>query len=657
MRRQIFCMLMVYFAAFFGSISLASAQAPATVIIMDGSGSMWGQIEGRPKLEIARETARTVLSSIPDELSLGLMAYGHRIRGDCTDIEMVVPPASGSSAAIADAVDKMRFQGKTPLSRSVELAAEALRSTEGPATVVLVTDGIETCEADPCAVAASLESSGVDFTAHVIGFGLSAEDGAQVSCIAENTGGRFIQVSDAGSLADALAATVAGEPMEVAAEPEPASTQRSRYFPGEELMLEVALQPTGQTTGEAAPFPTEPDFPKDATIEQCQAICKADDDCGSWTYEPVGSNFVDYARCFVYSPTTEFNISHRSQGEGWASGMKEGVVGLTRPYVPVGTEVEADLRVTEAVAPNAEFTVLWSGPAGDGDWVDIVPVGHTEHSGELSYFYVNDTIEDGDRPEGAGTLTAPAEAGTYELRYILGRDVDRRTVLTVPIEIGGDGPATASGDGTIATGALVPATFSADTGGLELYVTWSAVPVQGQELPPEAWAMQEGVIGPVTERFLAGQYEVRGDSGDSVFFDRVTILPGQANQFVIPVSRELSPAGEDAHTLSEAGYRCDESEPCAIKDETGLSFALPAGWIAEQPFYHETAAGSRADLPSATFTAQSGAAMLILNPVQWLDSNGTCTPSPVGDLCIWGEAGPESLAALAVLLPSLTHVK
>ena len=52
--------------------SAAQAQAPqaapqpATIIVMDGSGSMWGQIDGRPKLEIARETVGDVLSLVPE---------------------------------------------------------------------------------------------------------------------------------------------------------------------------------------------------------------------------------------------------------------------------------------------------------------------------------------------------------------------------------------------------------------------------------------------------------------------------------------------------------------------------------------------------------------------------------------------------------------
>ena len=102
----------------------------------------------------------------------------------------------------------VRHVGHLMLTDAVRQAAEALQSTEDKATVILVTDGLETCEADPCALAAKLETSGVDFTAHVVGFGLTAEEGAQVACLAEATGGRYLQASDAGALAEALRETV-----------------------------------------------------------------------------------------------------------------------------------------------------------------------------------------------------------------------------------------------------------------------------------------------------------------------------------------------------------------------------------------------------------------------------------------------------------------
>ena len=186
-----------------------------SIIVLDASGSMWGQIDGRPKLEIARGALGEVLAGLDPQAEFGLMAYGHREKGSCEDIELVVPPGPGTAQAITDAAAGMKFLGKTPLTEAVRRAAAELRSTEEKATVILITDGIETCEADPCALGTELESSGVDFTAHVVGFGLTEEEGRTVACLAENTGGKYIEAKDAASLSEALKTTV------VVAEPEP----------------------------------------------------------------------------------------------------------------------------------------------------------------------------------------------------------------------------------------------------------------------------------------------------------------------------------------------------------------------------------------------------------------------------------------------------
>ena len=195
--------------------------ADRVIIILDASGSMWAQIDGKPKLEIARESLRTVLQSIPADKEIGFMAYGHREKGSCEDIELIVPPQAGSASAISAAVDSMKFLGKTPLTAAVKQAAEALKYTEDKATVILITDGLETCGGDPCALGKELEASGVDFTADVVGFGLTADEGKQVACLADNTGGKYIQASDEKALQDALTETIAAAPAP-APEPTPA---------------------------------------------------------------------------------------------------------------------------------------------------------------------------------------------------------------------------------------------------------------------------------------------------------------------------------------------------------------------------------------------------------------------------------------------------
>ena len=235
------------FALVFSTVVSVQA-AERTIIVLDASGSMWAQIDGKSRIEIAKDTVKTVIGNLPADMELGLMAYGHRDKGSCTDIELLVPPAAGSGAAIISATNKISPKGKTPLTEAVKRAAEELKYTEEKATVILVTDGLETCNADPCALGAALEKSGVDFTAHVVGFGLTEAEGKKVACLATNTGGKYIQASDAKSLTKALTTTVLKANTPPPPSPKPAAVEFN-FIPS--LVMSEGGDVVGEDVGNA----------------------------------------------------------------------------------------------------------------------------------------------------------------------------------------------------------------------------------------------------------------------------------------------------------------------------------------------------------------------------------------------------------------------
>lgn len=203
------------------------AAGPArAVLILDASGSMWGKIQGRAKIDIARTTIAQLIEGLDTDLHLGLMVYGHRKRGDCADIEMLIPPGPVDKAAFIKTVNAIVPRGRTPITDSLVQAAQALKHTEEKATVILVSDGIETCDQDPCLAVKELKSLGIDFTAHVVGFDLGDDEQEAIRCIAETTGGEFLAATDAPSLLSALATAMikTADPQAAApqAMPEPA---------------------------------------------------------------------------------------------------------------------------------------------------------------------------------------------------------------------------------------------------------------------------------------------------------------------------------------------------------------------------------------------------------------------------------------------------
>jgi Mg-chelatase subunit ChlD len=169
----------------------SDAAIPRMVLVLDASGSMWGQLQGEAKIAIAKKVMADLIATIPPSFQTGLTVYGHRRKGDCDDIEMIIPVGPHNAREMTAKVQAISPKGKTPLSAAVKQAAEALRYTEERATVVLVSDGLETCDIDPCELAAELAMSGVDFTVHVIGFDISVGDQERLRCLADKTGGCF----------------------------------------------------------------------------------------------------------------------------------------------------------------------------------------------------------------------------------------------------------------------------------------------------------------------------------------------------------------------------------------------------------------------------------------------------------------------------------
>lgn len=182
-------------------------QNPDIMVVFDASGSMWGQIDGRTKIEIARDAFSNLSANwSATGTNVGLIAYGHRRKGDCGDIELISLPKAGSTARLGELVQKLTPRGKTPLSDAVSMAAKELRFTENAATVILLSDGRETCGVDVCAAGAELERLGVNFTAHVIGFDVNDKEArTQLQCLAGNTGGKYFDAKDADELSAALA--------------------------------------------------------------------------------------------------------------------------------------------------------------------------------------------------------------------------------------------------------------------------------------------------------------------------------------------------------------------------------------------------------------------------------------------------------------------
>ncbi|MEJ6403116.1 vWA domain-containing protein [Yoonia sp. 2307UL14-13] len=190
------------------------------LFVLDGSGSMWGRVDEVEKIVVAKEVMTGLIDGLPQDIDVGLIAYGHRERGACSDIEVIATPGETARPDLLGALSGITPQGKTPIADSLVRAGELLRENEDLVSIVLVSDGIESCDGDPCATAATLREQGIDVTIHVVGFDVDEAADQQLSCIAENGGGEYYQAGSADALNAALT-TVRETIVEAAEEPAP----------------------------------------------------------------------------------------------------------------------------------------------------------------------------------------------------------------------------------------------------------------------------------------------------------------------------------------------------------------------------------------------------------------------------------------------------
>lgn len=205
MKKMHFLLSFLAFFLLFPPLALTTLAAePANLLmILDASGSMWGRIDGQPKITTAKTAAANAISALPDTVATGVMFYGHRRKGDCQDIELAAPLGTARSEILSRLTD-INAKGKTPLTTSLVQAGDMLAAKEGESTILLISDGIETCGGDPCAAVAAMRQKGVKLVVHVIGFDVRDKAVEQLQCIAQAGGGSYFQANDTSGLQKAL---------------------------------------------------------------------------------------------------------------------------------------------------------------------------------------------------------------------------------------------------------------------------------------------------------------------------------------------------------------------------------------------------------------------------------------------------------------------
>lgn len=167
----------------------AKAEDLNVLLLVDGSGSMEDPLgsTGQQKMDVSKKVLKQFVNKASN-MSLGFRVYS-ATSGDCDDTQNLISVAPlGDKTKFLRAIGDLEPNGKTPLAYSIEQGINDFRGGKEK-VMVIVTDGLETCDGDPCAAATKAKSYGI--TVHVIAVGLGDEEDATLRCVATNGGGKF----------------------------------------------------------------------------------------------------------------------------------------------------------------------------------------------------------------------------------------------------------------------------------------------------------------------------------------------------------------------------------------------------------------------------------------------------------------------------------
>ncbi len=194
---------------------LVDASRSMSEPIKGGLGTIMGLSSAKDtqKMDAAKVVLENTLARIPLDINLGLRVFGQSFNNDtedCFQTALLVPVGKNNRRIIRDAVGSLKPFGLTPLTYALFKAREDLAPIDGTKTIILISDGVDTCGRDPCDAIRQLEARGIHIKIDIVGVGLARDPNAkqQLNCISEASGGKFYDANTAGELLDSITTSV-----------------------------------------------------------------------------------------------------------------------------------------------------------------------------------------------------------------------------------------------------------------------------------------------------------------------------------------------------------------------------------------------------------------------------------------------------------------
>jgi Ca-activated chloride channel family protein len=193
-------LIFIYFSFYcFWAVGQKESETTRILFIFDASKSMFGHFGGKPKIDIAQRLLSETVDSLKNmpNVELALRVYGNRSpitsgNQDCEDTHLEVPFGPENVPQIKTVLKTTYPKGTTPIARSLEATiSDFTPCSNCRNVVVLITDGIEACDGDPCAIARAMRKNNIFLKPFVIGLGVLEEYKKHFYCI-----GNFYDAKD-----------------------------------------------------------------------------------------------------------------------------------------------------------------------------------------------------------------------------------------------------------------------------------------------------------------------------------------------------------------------------------------------------------------------------------------------------------------------------
>ncbi len=163
-------------------------QMTRILFLFDASQSMFGTWESNTKFEIAKKLMEDIADSLHmlPNVETALRVYGHTKKfppQDCDDTRLEVPFSKANGYRIKEKLATIKPSGTTPIARSLEECGKDFPEGQARNIIILITDGIEECDGDPCAVSAALQKKGIFLKPFIIGLNMSTDLQKQFDCV------------------------------------------------------------------------------------------------------------------------------------------------------------------------------------------------------------------------------------------------------------------------------------------------------------------------------------------------------------------------------------------------------------------------------------------------------------------------------------------